>query len=177
MRKTVTPTGASPIRGSLRTVEDVPTPLPAERDTVLSPPDPDEVRLIQSGIVSACRATEGLTDLQAAVLQAVTGAMTGTEVDPTTVDLIEPDEFAAGLARRNHAFRRRVVQIMELGQMLLDPLVPEVARRVERFAEELSVDDECIHRAREVAEGAHTLAAVDFDRNRYLTDIAPRRRA
>ncbi|MEE8600844.1 hypothetical protein [Euzebya tangerina] len=150
----------------------MPTPLPTASETLLGPPSRDEVQFIARGLVSACRPHTGLTDLQTVVIEAITKSMTGVEVDTTTLEPLAPDAFAEGLRRRDQAFRTRLVQIMELGNMILTPPDPAVAEQVETFAVELNADHECIRIAREVAEGSRRLAAIDFDRNRYLSSIA-----
>ena len=46
-----------------------------------------------------------------------------------------------------------------------------VADRVIEFAHELGVDNDCIHKARAVADGSHRLVAADFDRNEYVSGL------
>jgi hypothetical protein len=60
---------------------------------------------------------------------------------------------------------------MELAHMILPTASVEVADRVIEFASELCIDNDYIHRAREVAEGSRQLVAADFDRNHYLTNL------
>lgn len=149
----------------------MPTPLPSPGDTNLEPPERDEVVFISRGLASAVDAGDGLTELQTSVLCSLTTSMTGFEVDFTDLDPIDAADYADGLARRDESFRTRMVQIMELGHMILPEPSVEVADRVIEFARELNVDNDCIHTAREVAEGSRQLVAADFDRNRYLADL------
>lgn len=150
----------------------MPTPLPHPDRTDLTRPDADEVRLIMRGLVSASSGPHGLTSLQASVLDAVTRSLTGHRIDPLTVEPIDPAEYAAGLAARNEAFRTRLVQVMELSQMILPRPDPAIAATVETFATELSVELASVRLARQVAEGSRALVAQDFDRNAYFRSIA-----
>lgn len=149
----------------------MPTPLPRTADTDLEPPDLDEVQIIARGLASATSGDAGLTELQESVLGALTKAMTGFEVDVANCEPITATDFAEALARRDERFRTRLVQMMELGHMILPEPSIEVANRVIDFARELGVDNDCIHTARQVAEGSRQLVAADFDRTRYLADL------
>lgn len=144
----------------------MPTPLPTEADSLLVPPDADEVRFLGRGVISAIRPPEGLSPLQTVLMEAMFDALTGHPID-LGVEAIDPAAFAVGLARRNEAFRVRIVQVMILGALVLRPLPEEVAARVEAFARELSVADGMLGVVRDYAAGSFSLAAQDFDRNGY----------
>ena len=144
----------------------MPVPLPAD-DVLLVPPDADEVALLGRGVVSAVAPAGGCTPLQQVLIEAMFEAMTGHPVDATAVEPIGAGAFAQALARRNEAFRTRIVQVMLLAELILVPLPEEVADRVASFAAELSVDDGMLAVARRYAEGSLGLAAVDFERNGY----------
>lgn len=145
----------------------MPQPLPADADALLTPPTAEEVALLGRGVVSAVAPAGGCTPLQQVLIEAMFEAMTGHRVDATDVDPIGAEAFAEGLARRNEAFRTRIVQVMLLAELILVPLPEDVADRVAGFAAELSVDDGMIVVARRYAEGSLGLAAVDFERNGY----------
>lgn len=149
----------------------MPTSLPSPGTEDLDPPDAEQARFLSRGISSACRLDDGLTDLQALVLGALTRAMTGHSIDVASLPPITAAEFAEGLARRNEMFRTRMVQVMELGHMILPAADVGVAERVIEFAEELSVPNDCVYLARELAEGSRQLVAADIDRNRYLMNL------
>lgn len=154
----------------------MPTPLPDPSDTNLEPPDATEVAWLARGVVSAITPPDGLTELQGVLVEAMFEALTGH-----SVDLADPplgaQEFAVGLARRNEAFRTRILQVMILGGLVLRPLPPVVADRLEQFAAELSVGDGMLGLARRYAEGSLGLAEVDFERNGYTADWSPERQA
>jgi hypothetical protein len=78
-------------------------------------------------------------------------------------------EFAEAMRVRNAAFRTRMVQMMLLGELLLVPLPPEVAARVEDYAHRLGVADDMINVAHRVAHGSLGLALMDFERSGYFT--------
>jgi hypothetical protein len=147
------------------------TPLPPEGQEDRSVPHGDEAMLIVRALASASRPTTGLTGLQSALLTSIVHAMLGLDVNVHALDPVEADEFAAALARRNRMFRTRLVQHMELLNMVLQPPDGAAARRVEVFAEELCVGEECVHKLRSLAEGSLRLAAQDFDRSRYLSRL------
>lgn len=155
----------------------MPTPLPESARTDLEPPDRAEVELMVAGVMSAIRPPSGPTELQVLLMGACFEAMTGHSVDPTTTPDVGPSDLARGLARRNAAFRSRILQTMILGALVLRPLPPEVAARVDAYAAELAVGDDMLRVAREFAEGQVAMAAVDFDRNGYAAQWSPERAA
>jgi hypothetical protein len=132
-------------------------------------------------VVAAVAPDRALTGLQQTLLTALFRSLTGFEVDPAAVqaDLaLRPysaAEFANDLARRNAAFRGRIVQTMVIAELVLEPLPAEVARRVAGFAAELSVHDDIDEVLHGYAESGRRLAAIDFDRNGYLHDFDPAR--
>jgi hypothetical protein len=148
----------------------VPTPLPADADTLLLPPDEAEVRVLARGFGTAVAPADGLTNLQRLLLGAIAESMTGFPADFDAFDPIGPEEFAAALARRNLDFRTRIVQVMVLGELVLVPLPEEVATRVETYARELGVNEGMLRVARDYAKGSLGLALIDFDRNGYTDD-------
>lgn len=152
----------------------MPTPLPDDTTVLRRPPDAAEVTFLASGVVSAVRPDGGLTPLQQVLLEAMFDAMTGHSVRADTLRPVTPEAFAEGMARRNEAFRTRIVQVMILAELILVPLPPDVAARVEAFAHELQVRDDTIRIARRFAEGSLGLAAVDFARNGYVPDLEAR---
>lgn len=145
----------------------MPTPLPAPDAADLTPPGPDEVQHLARGVLTAIAPAEGPTELQRLLVGAAFDAMTGHSPATDGQTSIDPEAFAAGMARRNEAFRTRILQTMILGALVLRPLEPAVAGRVEAFARALSVDDGMLAVAQRFAAGQLGLAAVDFDRNGY----------
>ena len=153
----------------------MPVALPAEADTLLTPPDATEANAIARGIASAVTPPDGLTHLQKLLLEAVCHSMTGFTVDLASAMPISSPDFAQVLAPRNLAFRTRIVQVMLLGELVLEPPPQEVADRVRDFAAELGVDDDMIDVAESYARGALDVAAADFSRNGYLASCDPER--
>lgn len=154
----------------------MPVPLPTAATVDLTPPEGPEVQAIARGVVSAIAARDGLTHLQAMLIQAVTTSMTGFPVDlRAAAEPIEAEAFARMLARREEIFRTRIVQLMLLGELVLVPLPPEVADRVERFAAEPGVDEGMLRFAHDCATEHLGLAMIDFERNGYTADWGPDR--
>jgi hypothetical protein len=154
----------------------MPVPFPTPETANQDVPDADEARLLARGIMSAMAPPGGITVLQRTLVEAICHAMTGVRVahDP---DPISPHEYAERLARRDEAFRSRMVQMMLLGALVLRPLPPVVADQVQAFAGELGVDERMLDIAREFAAGTLGLAALDFDRNGYTADWLPEHQA
>jgi hypothetical protein len=142
---------------------------------LLTPPDLAETSFVARGVVSAVAPAAGLTPLQDMLLRAFFESMTGYAIEPTQVQPIGAAEFATGMARRNMAFRSRIVQVMLLAELILKPLPDDVAARVAAFAAELGVDDDMLVVAQEYAAGSLELASADFARNGYLASIGAER--
>src|SRR5687768_12942332 len=150
----------------------MPVPFPTAATVDLDPPQLPEVQFIARGVVSAVSPPEGLTRLQALCFRALSDAMTDTTLDLDAVEPIDPAAFAEGLARRDEAFRVRMVQMMVMLTLLLRRLPPEVAQRLQAFADEMSVGDDCrdlLAATRHLASGSLGLAMADFERNGYET--------
>lgn len=145
----------------------MPTPLPSDDVVDLVPPTAQESRATARGVATAVAPPGGLTDVQRILLEALFPAMTGHAVDLSDPEPVSAEELGAVLARRNAAFRSRGVQIMVLAALVLRPLPPEVAARVEAYASELGVEEGMIAVARRFAAGSLALAASDFERNGY----------
>jgi hypothetical protein len=153
----------------------VPTPLPTLEDTNLAPPDHAESEFLVRGFASAMRPDSGLTDLQRLLIEAMADAMTGTKVDAASAVPISAEDFAAGLARRNEAFRSRMLQMMLLGALVLRPIPGDVVDRLGDFARAMSIDDGMLEVAQRFAAGQLGLAAFDFQRNGYTAEWSPAR--
>jgi hypothetical protein len=63
--------------------------------------------------------------------------------------------------------RHRIVHLMVLGELILRPLPPAVARRVEEYALALGVEDRFVRVARRYAQGAFGLAWLDLRRSGF----------
>jgi hypothetical protein len=101
------------------------------------------------------------------VLQAITKALTGVDLDYRELDDLGPIELARVLEDRDVAYRRRIVHHMLLGELVLRPLPAEVAARVGTYADALGVDDDFVRVARRYAQGAFGLAWVDLRRSGF----------
>jgi hypothetical protein len=150
----------------------MPTPLPDPADTLLVPPDADEVAVLSRGVRSAVTPDSGLTPTQDLLLDALFVSMTGYSAT-AGADPVDPIAFGRALARRDLAFRTRIVQLMVLLVLIVRPLPPELTRRVGAYARELSVEEGMVEVADRFAAGSLGLAAVDFERNGYTADWHP----
>jgi hypothetical protein len=145
-------------------------PLPGPGEELLERPSADEAQAIAVGTASAAAPPAGLTDVQRVLIEAICVALTDHAVDLSDFQPVTADEYADVLRHRNRAFRTRGVQIMVLCALVLRPLPPEVAARIEQFAKAMAVDEGMVEVARRFAEGSLGLAAVDFERNGYTAD-------
>lgn len=145
----------------------VPVPFPTEETARLGPSDLDEVLTVAGAFTAALSGPDGLTELQNLVMRAMTKSMTGFDVRYDTVPTSTPEQLGRTLADRSEIFRRRVVQLMLIGELLLRPLPKEISERVEQYALELGVCDDMFGIARRLADGAMGLALVDFQRSGY----------
>jgi hypothetical protein len=127
----------------------------------------DEARVIARGVASAAAPPDGLEPVQVSLLGAVHAALIGPPVDFATLEPLDPDELATVLAPRPITFRHRVVHHMVLGELILRPIPPEVARNVERYAKALDVDDRFVRIARRYAQGAFGLAWLDLHQSGF----------
>ena len=125
-------------------------------------PSVDEIRSVARGIATAVSPAGGLEPVQASLLGAITEALGGVQVDFHDLEPMSPDELSAVLEGRDVESRRRIVHQMVLGELILKPLPPEVARRVALYAETLGVEDQFVRVARRYAQGAFGLAWVDL---------------
>ncbi len=127
----------------------------------------DDVVAIARGIASAVAPADGLTPVQASLLRSLHAALTGLDLDHSELEPLGPDELAALLAERPAMLRHRVVHDMVLGELVLRPIPPEVARRVERYATSLGIEDRFVRIARRYAQGAFGLAWLDLHRSGF----------
>ena len=133
----------------------------------LSPPDAQEILAVSRGIATAVAPDSGLTDVQVAVLEAITKALTDVSVDYRDLEPLGPDELAQALVQHGPEYRQRIVHHMVLGELVLRPLPAEVAQNVATYAEALGIDDDFVRVARRYAQGAFGLAWVDLRRSGF----------
>ncbi len=133
--------------------------------------DDEEVLLVARGIATAVAPENGLTRVQAGMLEAIALALTGVEIDYLVLDPLGPEELAEGLAGHDLLYRQRIVHHMVLGELVLRPLPTVVAHRVAMYAEALGVKDDFVRVARRYAQGAYGLAWMDLQRNGFVDHV------
>jgi hypothetical protein len=127
----------------------------------------DEATLIARGIASAVRCEAGLEPVQISLLGAVVEALLDIRVDLSALDPLSAGELAEALVGRPVDFRRRVVHHMVLGELVLRPIPPEVARRVASYAEAMGVEDQFVRIARRYSQGGFGLAWIDLHQSGF----------
>ena len=118
----------------------------------------EDAMLIARGVASAIKPDTGLEPVQISLMGAVVAALLDIQVDFGSLDPLEADELAAALSGRSEKFRPRVVHQMVLGELVLRPIAPAVARRVAGYADALGIDDQFVRIARRYAQGGFGLA-------------------
>jgi hypothetical protein len=134
-------------------------------------PDHAEVVLVARGVATAVTPEDGLTDVQAALLWALTRALTGVEIDYHALEPLDADDLATALAARAEIDRQRIVHHMVLAELVLRPLPTVVAHRVAQYAQALGVTDNFVRIARRHAQGAHGLAWMDLRRSGFVEHV------
>jgi hypothetical protein len=135
----------------------------------LSPPDSALTDTLAAAVVTVLGGTASLTPLQRVLVTSLFRSMTGFDVSLET-PTFGPTELAQALARRNDAFRVRIVQVMLLCALVVRPLSADTVARLEAVAAALAVDEGMLTVARDFASDSLSLAAVDFDRNGYTSE-------
>ncbi|UDY35086.1 ubiquinone biosynthesis protein COQ4 [Dermatobacter hominis] len=127
----------------------------------------DEARLIARAVATAVAADGTPSESQASLLRAVHRSTRGLDVDFCALEPLGPAELAEALAATPPDVRHRIVHDMVLGELILRPIPPEVARRVGEYAAALGVDDRYVRVARRYAQGAFGLAWLDLRRSGF----------
>ncbi len=109
-------------------------PLPSTGSVNLLPPDAAETQIMAEGVTATVAGREGLLPMQRALIEALFPAMTGHPVSVAEPAGSTPYELASALARRNLAFRSRIVQVMLLCALVRHPIPDDVAQNVADFA-------------------------------------------
>src|SRR5215510_4869834 len=130
-----------------------------------------EVTLVARGIATAVAPEEGITDVQAELLQAIAAALTGHEIDYHTLEPLGPADLADVLAAKDLDYRQRIVHHMVLGELVLRPIPVVVAHRVAKYAEALGIQDDYVRVARRYAQGAYGLAWMDLERSGFVEHV------
>lgn len=155
-------------------LDDVqPVPLPEGDAVLLEPPDQDEVQILGRGVISVAAPDGRLTPIQATLLQAITRAMTAHDVDIDALEPISAAEYGEAMARRDLAFRTRMVHMMLLHVLVLRPIPADVTTRLREFSSVLGVDEAVVRAAELFADGAFGLAAFEFQRAGYSAAWTP----
>ena len=127
----------------------------------------DEAVLVARGVATAVAPPDGLDPVQASFLGSVLSATQHLDLDLTSLEPLDSMDLAAVVAGTSPAFRHRLVHQMVLGELVLRPIPPEVAKRVETYARALEVDDRFVRVARRYAQGAFGLAWLDLHRSGF----------
>jgi len=128
---------------------------------------PEEATLIARGVATAISPETGLEQVQVSLMGAVFEALLDVRADLRSLDPLAPDELAAALQTRSEEFRQRVVHHMVLGELVLRPIPPDVARRVAKYAQAMAIDDQFVRIARRYAQGGFGLAWLDLHQSGF----------
>ena len=125
----------------------------------------DAAELVLRGLASAVRVDGALTDTQTAILGAIGAYLLEVSIPLDELEPISPEELAAGIT--DPTLRRRTVHGMVTLEIVLDPVPPEVAARVEQYAHALDVEEGMLTVARDYSQLAMDQAMADYVRNSY----------
>lgn len=133
---------------------------------------PDLVEPVVRGLVGAVDVDGGPTEVQLAVLRAVTTHLWGRpDLDPGTVEPIGPGATAAAVT--DPGARRRFHTVMFTIEQCRHPLTATQVGRVEEYAEALGVDGPDRVMFRDLVEQGAARAAADF--SRFFSAMIPAR--
>ena len=128
---------------------------------------PGQAEMMVRGIASAVGGDTGLNAAQAGILGAVGRYVFGVE---TPVEQLEPlgaSELAAAL---DPVLARGAVRGMVTLEIVAEPVTPELAARVESYANALGIDEQMLQVARDYSKGALDVAQQDYLRNSYVLE-------
>jgi hypothetical protein len=128
----------------------------------------DEVALIARGVATAISPDSGIEDVQVSFLGEVIEAVLDVRIDFASLEPLGAEELAAALVGKSEEFRRRIVHHMVLGELILRPIPPAVARRVAVYADALGANDQFVRIARRYAQGAFGLAWLDLRQSGFV---------
>jgi hypothetical protein len=130
--------------------------------TALQTVPAETATVVARGIASAIQPDGGLEPIQTSLMGSVITALLDVRVDLESMQPLDAQQLADAIAGESDEFRRRVVHLMVLGELILRPIPPVVARRVASYAEALGVDDQFVRIARRYAQGGFGLAWLDL---------------
>jgi hypothetical protein len=128
---------------------------------------PGQAEAMVRGMASAVGGDIGLTATQSAVLDVVARTIFGVDTALDDLEPCSPSELAATL---DPVLGRGAVRGMVTLEIIGDPVRPDVAARVESYAQALGVDEGMLAVARDYSQGAKDVAQADFMRNSYVLD-------
>jgi hypothetical protein len=126
---------------------------------------PGQAELMARGLASAVGGDDGLSATQAGLLDALGRYVLGVDTPADQLEPLSAEELADGL---DPVLGWRAVRGMVALEMIADPVTPELAARVERYADALGVDEKMLDVARDYSKGAMDVAQQDYVRNSYV---------
>jgi len=132
-----------------------------------------EAEVLACATVTAVSPDDGLTHIQKVLVEALFEAMTGHPLDCDGLAQVDANTLSVALEERDEAFKTRCIQLMLLPALVLRPLPPTVAERIQACARTLNVDEGVVKVAQYFAEGSLELAAIEFERSGYTANWTP----
>jgi hypothetical protein len=151
----------------------MPVPFPSDTEVLLAPPDAAEVRTIAGGVAGAVAIDGRLNSLQRLLTESIIESMTGFVVPAQHVPQLDPEQFAHAMARRDEAFRHRMLHFMLVNALVMSPVPEPVVDRIDEYARELGVTDDMLRVAHRYSHGNMGLALMDFERSGYMETWDP----
>ena len=127
----------------------------------------DEAVLIARGIASAVSNDGHRTSVQDSLLAEVIEAALDVRVDVASLEPLDADALAEVMSGQSEEFRRRVVHIMVLAELILRPIPLGVAVKVATYAKALDAYDQFVRIAHRYAQGGFGLGWLDLQHHGF----------
>lgn len=122
----------------------------------------DQAILVARGVATAVGTDGQLTDVQASLLTEVIEAVLEVRVDLTAFEPLGAAALAEAIDGESEEARRRVVHLMVLAELILQPIPLEVALQVTKYSDALGAKDSFVRIAHRYAQGGFGLAWLDL---------------
>ena len=131
------------------------------------------MQLAAEAVVGACKIDEWATPLQPKFLNTFFTNVLGLNLDFDSLAPAEINHVTEHVSSREA--RRELVDLMLAVELLAHPIPEKLSNSIEEWASALTVYDDGLVMAREIAHGSHKMAQADLYRHGYWGDIAGER--
>lgn len=134
---------------------------------------PEQAPLLAAAIVDACRLPSGWpSPSQPDVLHTLFLKLLGFNADFNKIAPISPLQIKASLRNRSQCLE--LIELMVTMEMLCRPIPPALQESVDKWAQELDIDDRVLLLARELSRESFARATADFYRLNWIGEADPK---